>query len=64
VVVMGMGGSSLCPDVLSKTFGPAPGFPKLHVLDSSVPSQIANLEAAIDIRKTLFIVSSKSGGTI
>jgi len=64
VVVMGMGGSSLCPDVLSRTFGPAEGFPKLHVLDSTVPSQIASIESAIDIAKTLFIVPSKSGGTI
>ena len=64
VVVMGMGGSSLCPDVLSRTFGAAPGFPTLHVLDSTVPSQIRAIEAAIDLRKTLFIVPSKSGGTI
>lgn len=64
VVVMGMGGSSLCPDVLSRTFGAAPGHPELLVLDSTVPSQIAAIEAKIDLAKTLFIVPSKSGGTI
>lgn len=64
VVVMGMGGSSLCPDVLSRTFGPAPDHPELLVLDSTVPSQIAAVEAQIDLAKTLFIVPSKSGGTI
>ena len=64
VVVMGMGGSSLCPDVLSRTFGAAPGHPEVLVLDSTVPSQIAAIEAEIDLSKTLFIVPSKSGGTI
>lgn len=64
VVVMGMGGSSLCPDVLSRTFGPADGHPEVLVLDSTVPSQIAAVEAKIDLTKTLFIVPSKSGGTI
>jgi transaldolase/glucose-6-phosphate isomerase len=64
VVVMGMGGSSLCPDVLSRTFGAAPGHPEVLVLDSTVPSQIAAIEAQIDLAKTLFIVPSKSGGTI
>lgn len=64
VVVMGMGGSSLCPDVLSRTFGAAAGFPELIVLDSTVPAQIASVEARIDLASTLFIVPSKSGGTI
>lgn len=62
-VVLGMGGSSLCPDVLSRSFGPRPGFPRLHVLDSTVPAQIAELETKIDTKKTLFIVASKSGTT-
>jgi transaldolase/glucose-6-phosphate isomerase len=64
VVVMGMGGSSLCPDVLSRTFGPAEGFPELLVLDSTDPAQVASIEARIDLAATLFIVPSKSGGTI
>jgi transaldolase/glucose-6-phosphate isomerase len=62
-VVLGMGGSSLCPDVLSRSFGQRSGFPRLHVLDSTVPAQIEALEANINIGKTLFIVASKSGAT-
>ena len=62
-VVLGMGGSSLGPEVLAKTFRKRPGFPKLHVLDSTDPAQVAAMEHAVDIAKTLFIVSSKSGGT-
>ncbi len=64
VVVMGMGGSSLCPDVLRRTFAQVPGFPELLVLDSTVPAQVASLRAQIDPARTLFIVPSKSGGTI
>ncbi|MFI5126960.1 MAG: bifunctional transaldolase/phosoglucose isomerase, partial [Candidatus Acidiferrales bacterium] len=63
-VLLGMGGSSLCPEVLSKTFGKTPGFPDLHVLDSTDPAQIKAIESQIDIKKTLFIVSSKSGTTL
>ncbi len=63
VVVLGMGGSSLCPEVLRRTFGPQKGFPTLHVLDSTVPAAVKSLEGRIDLGKTLFIVSSKSGGT-
>ncbi|MBV8727745.1 MAG: bifunctional transaldolase/phosoglucose isomerase, partial [Candidatus Eremiobacteraeota bacterium] len=63
VVVLGMGGSSLCPDILRITFGKVEGFPRLHVLDSTDPQQIADLEKAIDIKETLFIVASKSGTT-
>ena len=63
-VVLGMGGSSLCPDVMRRTFGKTAGFPELHVLDSTDPAQIRALEQAIDLPKTLFIVSSKSGGTL
>ncbi|MEA2831686.1 MAG: transaldolase / glucose-6-phosphate isomerase, partial [Bradyrhizobium sp.] len=62
-VVLGMGGSSLGPEVLAETFAKTPGFPKLHVLDSTDPAQVRAMEHAVDIAKTLFIVSSKSGGT-
>jgi transaldolase/glucose-6-phosphate isomerase len=64
VVLLGMGGSSLCPDVLRKTFGRITHFPTLHVLDSTDPVQVKTLEHLIDIPKTLFIVSSKSGTTL
>jgi transaldolase/glucose-6-phosphate isomerase len=62
-VVLGMGGSSLGPEVLAQTFPNQPGFPKLHVLDSTDPAQVRRMESTVDIAKTLFIVSSKSGGT-
>jgi len=62
-VVLGMGGSSLAPDVLSRTFGHVPRFPRLHVLDSSDPVQVKALDDSLDIERTLFIVSSKSGTT-
>ncbi|HEY2210237.1 MAG TPA: bifunctional transaldolase/phosoglucose isomerase [Bradyrhizobium sp.] len=62
-VVLGMGGSSLGPEVLAETFARRSGFPKLHVLDSTDPAQVRTMESTIDIAKTLFIVSSKSGGT-
>jgi len=62
-VVLGMGGSSLGPEVLAETFAKKSGFPKLHVLDSTDPAQVRAMEQAVDIGKTLFIVSSKSGGT-
>jgi transaldolase/glucose-6-phosphate isomerase len=62
-VVLGMGGSSLGPEVLAETFGKQPGFPKLHVLDSTDPAQVRALQASINIANTVFIVSSKSGGT-
>jgi transaldolase/glucose-6-phosphate isomerase len=63
VVVLGMGGSSLGPEVLAETFGQIAGFPKLRILDSTDPAQVRRTEAAIKLAKTLFIVSSKSGGT-
>lgn len=63
-LLLGMGGSSLCPEVLSKTFGKINGFPELHVLDSTDPAEIRAVESKIDIKKTLFIVSSKSGTTL
>ncbi len=62
-VLLGMGGSSLCPDVCRATFGTAPGFLHLQVLDSTVPASVAWVEKRIDLNRTLFIVSSKSGGT-
>jgi transaldolase/glucose-6-phosphate isomerase len=62
-VVLGMGGSSLGPEVLAETFAKKSGFPKLHVLDSTDPAQVRAMEASVDLAKTLFIVSSKSGGT-
>lgn len=64
VLLLGMGGSSLCPEVLRKTFGQAAGYPNLHVLDSTDPAQIKAFENKIDIARTLFIVSSKSGSTL
>ena len=62
-VVLGMGGSSLGPEVLAETFPKKSGFPKLHVLDSTDPAQVRAMEKAVDLSKTLFIVSSKSGST-
>jgi glucose-6-phosphate isomerase len=64
VLLLGMGGSSLCPEVLRMTFGRITHFPTLHVLDSTDPSQVKFFEHQIDIPKTLFIVSSKSGSTL
>ncbi|HUZ75728.1 MAG TPA: bifunctional transaldolase/phosoglucose isomerase [Stellaceae bacterium] len=64
VVLLGMGGSSLGPEVLGKTLGSAPGFPVLHVLDSTDPAQIRTIERRIELARTLFIVSSKSGTTL
>ena len=63
-LLLGMGGSSLCPEVLRETFGRIPGFPDLHVLDSTDPAQIRAVEGRIDPARTLFIVSSKSGSTL
>ena len=62
-VVLGMGGSSLGPEVLAETFAKKSGFPKLHVLDSTDPAQVRAMEDTVDLAHTLFIVSSKSGGT-
>lgn len=63
-LLLGMGGSSLCPEVLSLTFGKQAGHPELHVLDSTDPAQIKTVESRIDMGKTLFIVASKSGSTL
>jgi transaldolase/glucose-6-phosphate isomerase len=63
-LLLGMGGSSLCPEVLRMTFGRIKGFPSLHVLDSTDPVQIRAVEAKLDLKSTLCIVSSKSGSTL
>jgi transaldolase/glucose-6-phosphate isomerase len=63
-VLLGMGGSSLAPEVFRETFGSATGQPKLFVLDSTDPATILAVEGQIDLAHTLFIVASKSGGTI
>lgn len=64
VVILGMGGSSLCPDVLRTMFGGQKGYPELHVLDSTDPAQIRAVEHQVNLATTLFIVSSKSGSTL
>jgi transaldolase / glucose-6-phosphate isomerase len=64
VLLLGMGGSSLGPEVLTKSLGSAPGYPTLHVLDSTDPQQVRRFERRINVARTLFIVSSKSGTTL
>jgi transaldolase/glucose-6-phosphate isomerase len=64
VVLLGMGGSSLAPEVIYQTFGKQAGFPAFLMLDSTDPAAIHNIESAINLQRTLFLVSSKSGGTI
>ena len=64
VVLLGMGGSSLGPEVLRQCIGSAEGFPALTVLDSTVPARVGTVTRSIDPARALFIVSSKSGGTI
>jgi transaldolase/glucose-6-phosphate isomerase len=63
-VLLGMGGSSLGPEVIRRSFGEIPGALRLHVLDSTHPDAVLGLEQGLDLERTLFIVSSKSGGTI
>ena len=63
-LLMGMGGSSLCPEVMDLTFGQVAGFPKMHVLDSTDPAQITATAKKVDLARTIFIVSSKSGSTL
>ena len=63
-LLLGMGGSSLCPEVLRMTFGKIKGFPELHVLDSTDPVQIKAIEDKVDLKSMLCIVSSKSGSTL
>ena len=64
ILLLGMGGSSLCPEVLALTYPQTPGFPRLHILDSTDPAQIRSVEKKVNLAKTLFIVSSKSGSTL
>ena len=64
IVLLGMGGSSLAPEVLRRSFGHRDGLPRLHVLDSTDAARILAIESAVDLKNTMFIVSSKSGGTI
>ena len=64
ILLLGMGGSSLCPEVLAKTYAGIDGFPRLHVLDSTDPQQVKAFEDAVGLERTLFIVSSKSGSTL
>ncbi len=63
VVLLGMGGSSLCPEVFRRTFGKREGYPELLVLDSTDPATVAGTEKSLDLNKSLFIVASKSGST-
>jgi transaldolase / glucose-6-phosphate isomerase len=63
-VLLGMGGSSLGPEVIRRSYGEIPGALRLHVLDSTDPGAVLDVERAVDLERTLFIVSSKSGGTI
>jgi len=62
-VLLGMGGSSLAPEVMHAILGTRPGYLDLHVLDSTDPAAVAAVEAAVDLESTLFVVASKSGGT-
>lgn len=64
ILLLGMGGSSLAPEVFQETFGNAGGYPALRVLDSTHPEAVEAVTAAIDLDATLFVVSSKSGGTV
>lgn len=63
-LLLGMGGSSLCPEVLKITYGKQPGHPEMHVLDSTDPAQIKAIENQVNLAKTLCIVASKSGSTL
>jgi transaldolase / glucose-6-phosphate isomerase len=64
VLLLGMGGSSLAPEVFALTMGSAPGYPELSILDSTDPAQVKAADQKIDIAKTLFVVASKSGSTL
>ncbi len=64
ILLLGMGGSSLAPELFESLFGGKAGYPRLLVLDSTDPDRIADLEKELDLAKTLFVVSSKSGGTV
>jgi glucose-6-phosphate isomerase len=64
VVLLGMGGSSMAPEVIRDTYGLQSGYPSLEVLDSTDPAQVRTVEAAVDLQHTLFVVASKSGSTL
>ena len=64
VVLLGMGGSSLAPEVFQNTFGNSPGYPVLMILDSTHPASVRSVEEKLDLARTLFLVSSKSGTTL
>jgi len=64
ILLMGMGGSSLAPEVFSLTFGVVNGYPELSVLDSTDPDAVSGYEKRLENHKTLFVVSTKSGGTV
>ncbi|HMB26843.1 MAG TPA: bifunctional transaldolase/phosoglucose isomerase, partial [Blastocatellia bacterium] len=63
VMLLGMGGSSLCPEVFRRTFGKIPGHPEMHVLDSTDPATVLAFESEVDLPRTLIVVASKSGTT-
>jgi glucose-6-phosphate isomerase len=64
VLLLGMGGSSLCPEVLAKTFGPQSGFPELRIVDSTDPAEVKAACDAVNLAETLVVVASKSGSTL
>jgi glucose-6-phosphate isomerase len=64
VLLLGMGGSSLCPEVLAVTFGQQAGFPALHIVDSTDPAQVKAARDKVDLAETLVVVASKSGSTL
>ena len=64
VLLLGMGGSSLCPEVLSVTFGQQAGFPALHIVDSTDPVQVKAARDKVNLAETLVVVASKSGSTL
>jgi glucose-6-phosphate isomerase len=64
VLLLGMGGSSLCPEVLAVTFGPQAGFPALHIVDSTDPAQVKAARDKVNLAETLVVVASKSGSTL
>jgi glucose-6-phosphate isomerase len=64
VLLLGMGGSSLCPEVLSVTFGQQPNFPALHIVDSTDPAQVKAAREKVNLAETLVVVASKSGSTL
>jgi len=64
VLLLGMGGSSLCPEVLSVTFGQQGDFPALHIVDSTDPAQVKSVREKLNLAETLVIVASKSGSTL